>query len=425
MKKDAKIEKLKTTESFWIAFLCMMILIIPCCVTCSFAQATELKLIDYFSTNYKEACNKFLEAAQASGATIESFRNPHTGPHGEALYMDVAAIGPKSAKDILVLGSGTHGVEGFAGSGIQIGLLREGIASALKPNVRIIMIHAINPYGFAHLRRTNEDNVDLNRNFIAHTKPYPKSDGYLELADVISPKSISFWENTKLRLKFLWYRLKNGKAALKGAVSEGQYTHSKGLFFGGQKKTWSNKTLREIARRYLSNAHKVIFIDFHTGLGPYGNAEVIMNVNANDPAYKRAVQWWGDRVKTTVSRESHSVHIQGSLKLAIPKMVPHAEVTAVSLEFGTYPAKEVFWALRAENWLHHYGGENHPNAKTIKSELLKVFYPYTEEWKLKVWQQGKEIVNQALLSINSLQYYGGRKPKRAIRIFTFLNIPIV
>lgn len=379
----------------------------------------------FFSNSYKEARNKFLEASKAAEACIESFQNPHTGPQGEALYMDVAAIGPKSAKIILVLGSGTHGVEGFAGSGIQTGLLREGIASALKPNIRIIMIHAINPYGFAHLRRANEDNVDLNRNFIDHAKPYSKNDGYVELADVISPKSISFWENTKLRLKFLWYRLKNGKAALKGAVSEGQYTHSKGLFFGGQKETWSNKTLREIARRYLSNAHKVIFIDFHTGLGPYGNAEVIMNVNANDPAYKRAVQWWGDRVKTTVSGESHSVNIQGSLKLAIPKMGPRVEVTAVSLEFGTYPAKEVFWALRAENWLHHYGGKGHPDAEKIKAELVRVFYPDTEDWKLQVWQQGKKIVNQALLSINSLQYYGGRKPKHAIRMFTFLNILIV
>jgi hypothetical protein len=54
-----------------------------------------------------------------------------------------------------------------------------------------------------------------------------------------------------------------------------------------------------------------------------------------------------------------------------------------------------------ENWLHHYGGENHPNAQKIKSELLKVFYPDTEDWKLQVWQQGKNIVDQAVLSINS------------------------
>jgi len=45
-----------------------------------------------------------------------------------------------------------------------------------------------------------------------------------------------------------------------------------------------------------------------------------------------------------------------------------------------------------ENWLHHYGGENHPNAQKIKSELLKVFYLDTEDWKLQVWQQGKTFL---------------------------------
>ncbi len=379
----------------------MIILTFSACAFFSFAEATEPQVIDYFSINYQEARKKFLDAAQAVGASIESFQNPHSGLQGNALYTDVASIGSKNATDVLVLGSGTHGVEGFAGSGSQTGLLRERIASSLKPNVKIIMIHAINPYGFAYLRRSNEDNIDLNRNFIDHSKPYPKNDGYAELADVISPKSISVWENTKLRLSLLWYRLRYGKAALIQALSGDQFTHPQGIFFGGHHETWSNKTLKEIARRYLSNARKVIFIDFHTGLGPHGNAEVIMNVKPNSAAYKRAVRWWGNRVKTTVSGESLSVHLEASLKLAIPKMIPQAEVTSVSLEFGTYPAKEAFWALRAENWLYHYGDENHPKAQEIKAELLKVFYPNTEDWKLQVWQQGKEVVDQALLAIHS------------------------
>jgi hypothetical protein len=341
----------------------LLVLFVSACADPSHTERKTPEQSAYFSPDYQAARKKFIKAALAIGASMESFQNPNTGSQGEPLYMDVAIIGPKSATDILVLGSGTHGVEGFAGSGIQTGLLREGIASALKPNVRIVMIHAINSYGFAYLRRANEDNIDLNRNFIDHSKPYPKNDGYAALADVISPKSISVWENTKVRLCFLWYRLRNGKAALKRAVSGDQFSHPQGLFFGGHHEAWSSKTLKEIARRYLSNAKRVIFIDFHTGLGPHGDAEVIMNVKANSPPYKRAVQLWGDRVKTTVNGGSVSVDLLASLKLAIPKMIPQAEVTAASLEFGTYPAKEVFLALRAENWLHHYGGENHPEAQ--------------------------------------------------------------
>lgn len=350
----------------------------------------------YFSINYQEARNKFIGAALKAGSNINSFRNPHTGPQGKSLYIDVGALGSKDATEILILSSGTHGVEGFAGSGIQTGLLREGIQSALKSNVGIYMIHAINPYGFAYLRRSNEDNVDLNRNFIDHSKSYPENVGYAELSDLIAPKSISFRENTKLRLGFLWYRLRNGMAALKRAVSSEQFSHPQGLFFGGNHETWSNKTVKKIANRYLSNTKRVVFIDFHTGLGSHGDADIIMNVSTDSPEYQRAVNWWGDCVKTTVNGGSVSVDLVASLKLAIPKMIPQAEITAVSLEFGTYPVKEVFLALRAENWLHHYGGDNHPEAKKIKSDLLRVFYPNTDDWKLQIWNHGKQIVDQAL-----------------------------
>jgi hypothetical protein len=30
----------------------------------------------------------------------------------------------------------------------------------------IVFVHALNPFGFKHHRRVNEDNVDLNRNFL-------------------------------------------------------------------------------------------------------------------------------------------------------------------------------------------------------------------------------------------------------------------
>ncbi len=352
-----------------------------------------------FLSDYKEARSKFLEASNAIGARIESFKNPNSGPEGELLYTDVALIGPEDAKAILVLGSGTHGVEGFAGSGIQTGLLQHGIASSLKPNMSIVMIHAINPYGFAHLRRFNEDNVDLNRNFADHTKPYPPNHGYNELANAISPKSISFWSNVKTGLSLFWYRLKNGKSKLKVAISSGQYTHPQGLFYGGQSQAWSNKIIRSITSSYLSNAERVVFVDFHTGLGPYGYAEVILNEEEESPACKRAMEWWGDRVKATGSGKSVSAHLEATLKLDFYKMLPDAEVTSVSLEFGTLPEMKVFWALRAENWLHYYGGKGHPDAKRIKDNLLRAFYPDKEDWKSQVWKQGKEVVEQALVHL--------------------------
>jgi hypothetical protein len=358
-------------------------------------EQTETEAMQYFSANYLEARQKFLDASRVAGADLEHFQNPHNGPQGEPLFTDVALIGPRDANTFLVLSSATHGVEGFTGSAIQTGLLREGFGE-LPPDTGLLFIHAINPYGFAHLRRFNEDNVDLNRNFVDHSKPYPANPGYEALADAISPASLSMWANARSTMKFFWYGLTNSRDALKQAISGGQYNHPQGLFYGGRQEAWSNKIIRTIADKYLGSAKRVVLIDFHTGLGPYGHAEVIMNESEQSPAYGRAVTWWGDRVRSSVSGASVSIHLETTLKLGFSTMLPDTEITAVSLEFGTVEPKRVFFALRAENWLHHHGSPDLPRAKEIKEDLLRVFYPEQDDWRIQVWEQGKIVTRQVL-----------------------------
>ncbi len=132
----------------------------------------EEEIANYFSDTYQEARSKFLKAVRAANAELEYFLNPVRGAESEELYTDVASINLPDADRVLVLISGTHGIEGFAGSAIQTGLLREDIAGELPKDTGLLFIHALNPYGFSHLRRYTEDNVDLNRNFVDHGKPY-------------------------------------------------------------------------------------------------------------------------------------------------------------------------------------------------------------------------------------------------------------
>ncbi len=351
---------------------------------------------DYFSSDYAEARVKFLDASSSAAARVDSFKNPEVGPQGEPLYTDVAVLGTGDARSALALGSATHGVEGFAGSAILTGLLRDGIASRLADVMRVVMIHATPPYGLAHLRRVNEDNVDLNRNFVDHHKPYPPNPGYESLAKAIAPKTYSAVSIAASFARLAGYAATHGRAALQAAISGGQYTHPDGLFFGGRFETWSNKTARTIAQRHLHGAGRVAFVDFHTGLGPHGYGEVISLDPPGSPALERAVEWWGDRTKAAKVGESVSVDIKGTIKLALSEMLPDAEVTAVSLEFGTVPLRRVLRAMQAENWLHHHGGKDHPRAETIKAEMPRVFYPDTDDWKTEVWSQGRQVVLQAL-----------------------------
>ncbi len=367
--------------------------------TSTLVKEEGMRVTEHFSQTYQEARVKFLEACEAKGGSLEHYRNPHQGPNGRPLFTDFAVLGPEDAIRVLVLGSGTHGVEGFCGSGLQTALLHDGIGDRLPDGVRLLFIHAINPYGFAWLRRFNEDNVDLNRNFVDHSQPYPENPEYEVLADAIAPKDYSNESVQRAKDTLIRYAEQHGLPSLQEAVTKGQYIHPGGIHFGGKFETWSNRTLRKIVEKHLSNAEKVVFVDFHTGLGSYGEGECILNEPVNSPAFRRARNWWGTRAASTATGKSVSADLYGTVKLAIPLMLPATEVTATSLEFGTFDLFQVFFAMQAENWLHNHGKPADPRREAIKSELRRVFYPDEDDWKEMVWEQAKEVVDQALAGL--------------------------
>ena len=90
-----------------------------------------------FSGTYAEARDKFLGAATAAGAHLSSYAHPERGPDGGGLTTDCAWIGPADARAVVVLVSGTHGVEGHCGSGAQVDWLRRGVPDSwerIKPS---------------------------------------------------------------------------------------------------------------------------------------------------------------------------------------------------------------------------------------------------------------------------------------------------
>lgn len=124
-------------------------------------------IVDAFSPSYAQARKKFLEGAAAAGLPIESHAHPLKGRDGEDLAMDVVRDGPADATKLLIVSSACHGVEGYCGSGVQVFALHdpEWRDKAHAAGVATLYIHALNPYGFSHVRRFTHENVDLNRNF--------------------------------------------------------------------------------------------------------------------------------------------------------------------------------------------------------------------------------------------------------------------
>jgi hypothetical protein len=356
-----------------------------------------LSVSECFSESYAEARAKFCGAAADGGGAIRSWLNPKArGPNGEALYLDTARFGPTDATDMLVLVAGTHGVEGHCGSGAEIAWLRSGGPTRLPLGTGALLIHAINPYGFAWTRRVTEDNVDLNRNFVDHDKGYPRNDGYVVLANAILPKEWNEASKAETQRVFEAYAEKHGAFGLQGAISGGQYTHPDGIFFGGNAATWSNRTVRAVARAELAGTRQVAIIDFHTGLGPFGHGELICAVPPAAKSFARAKAWYGDEMTSPENGTSTSAVVVGVMTDAFPQELPDAQVTPIALEYGTYQVPEVLNAVRADNWLHHRGDVASPLGRELKADMKERFFPSGDKWREMVWARAEQTIGWAL-----------------------------
>ena len=362
------------------------------------------KASDFFSRDYAEARKRFTEAAKAAGFTPERFMNSKAkGPRSEELSTDVVRIGPKNAENVIFVTSGTHGVEGFCGSGPQVGWLATGVYKEAPKNTAIVLIHAINPHGFAHERRVNEDNVDLNRNFRDHGTPPPHNTAYAEIHNLLIPADWDGPARKKADEDIAKYIAVRGERTFQAAVSTGQWEYADGLFYGGKGPVWSNQTWRRLIREHAAGARRIVQLDFHTGLGAYGDCEVIFGANkAKKEDLARARRWWG-RVTYTADGDSVSADVQGVNPGAIAEEAPNAEVTAVALEYGVVPVMDTLGALRADHWLYSRGGGDTSSAlgKKIKLQIRNGFYGETDDWKERIYAKGTEVLRQSFKGLQS------------------------
>lgn len=351
----------------------------------------------YFSATYYEARDRFLAAADGTGAQIDSFTLPHAkGPGGRDIGMDCASLGPDGAEDALVVISGTHGPEGYCGSGVQTGLLKSGQAQEWAQKLKMILIHAHNPYGFAWDTRFNENNIDLNRNYLTHFEPpLPTNPDYDKLAAWAAPAVRDEAVLQEAQMRLFAFAGGHGLPALQAALTGGQYNHPKGVYFGGTAPSWSNKTIHEILARQCAGRKRVVTVDMHTGLGPFGVGEIITEAAPDSGHYQRQAAIWGTEIRSTKDGSSVSADLSGTMDAALVRALEPAWTACIAIEFGTIDTLSVFKATQASSWLHCYGDPTGPEACQIQADSRAAFYPETDEWKQMVWARSLDVIGRA------------------------------
>jgi hypothetical protein len=340
----------------------------------------------FFSRDYSVARERFRESAANAGAHLDTLSLMAKRPEAEGLSIDIAWLGARYPRRALIHSSGLHGIEGFAGSAIQLQILND--PPPLQPDSAIVIVHILNPYGMASLRRVNENNVDLNRNFRLDGNYQGAPPMYVRLYSFLNPSSGPALDLFYIRAASLIFR--HGMSALKQAVVGGQYEYPKGLFFGGKALEQGPQLFLEYVRERLAAAQQAIAIDVHTGLGKY--AEDTLLVAPEDVTRLRTA--FGNRVTSAEPDEGPAYRIEGGLESMLCPLFERGDVSFIRQEFGTYSGPRVLHALREENRWHHHGAGTleHP----VKRALKQIFSPDDEAWRASVLRRGGDLFQKAI-----------------------------
>jgi hypothetical protein len=348
-----------------------------------------------FAPDYATARQRFRQAAARLGWQLEALPVGAAGPCGEDLTIDVASSLSGDPERVLVLSSGVHGVEGFFGSAVQVALL-EHWASTTPPSTRCVFLHGLNPFGFAWLRRFDEDNVDPNRNFLLDGEPFAGApEDYARLNAFLNPRRPpSRWEPFSLKALSLIARY--GMPALRQAVAAGQYEFPQGLFFGGTGPSRMHQLLGENLGRWLRGSRCVVHLDFHTGLGPTGTWKLLLDYPLTGRQRTWLTEWFGAGTFEECDSSGIAYEVRGGLGRWCVRRNLAADYLFAGAEFGTYGPVQVLAGLRAENQAHHWGGSAAPSTGRAKQRLKELFCPSAEAWRSQVVEQSVELVGRAV-----------------------------
>jgi len=360
-----------------------------------------------FAQSYAQARALFLDAVSEPLA----YPCAATGPDGEPLFTDIAWIGDPAARDVLVVLSAVHGVEGYCGSGVQVDLAQRPVR--LADDQAVLLIHAVNPYGFAWDRRVTEEGCDLNRNFVDFEQGAPDNPGYPSLAEHLLPLSLEPDAVAVAEQALETLRGQMGERAFQVARKSGQYVDPKGMFFGGREPAGARLALEAIARDLgLAERRFVTVIDLHTGLGPYGYGEVQSENEPDSLCHQLGAAMFGPALTFPALGTSYSVPVTGTLQLMWERLRGDGRYVYGCLEFGTFDQEASRRAYRLDHWHHGYGGgDPHSDlGRQARAAMRAQFYPEDQAWKEMVLFRSRQIVRQAAQGMAALSASHSESP---------------
>lgn len=301
---------------------------------------------------------------------------------------------PRVRKNLVIVSTAEHGIEGYVGSAM-LKLFMDEFAPRLKPeNTGLLLIHAINPWGMKHRRKVNKDGVDLNRNFVCDGNFDPAiNPEFHRVKEFINPQrqlgNIPL-ENLKFGVKVIKHIFTAGIPTITTAALLGQHHTPNGFYYGGTSHQEETRVAMELYRQALEQYDSVIQMDMHTGYGPRTQMSVVMS--PLDPMTSDEVARKFNYPLVLKINAEEFYAISGDMAEYYYKLrnesFPEKQLFACGFEFGTFgaslPAR--IRSLRAmifENQLHWHGAKNERIAEKVRREFQELYFPEETQWREK------------------------------------------
>jgi hypothetical protein len=320
----------------------------------------------------------------------------------EALYLP-----PTTDKHrLLILSSGIHGAEAFAGSALQRAFLQKW--SSQKDSTGLLIIHILNPHGFSNFRRTNSQNVDLNRNFFS--EPLPTNSAYQKMQWLLEPKapaSTSLLSKWRFFVGVSWFYITHGKKAILNTLS-GQSHSPQGLYFSGTENQPETLIVQNWILQIAQDFSTVLHIDLHTGFGERSKLHFYGSEEFRKPEQLQSLQKIFPKAEINTANDADFYPTHGDFIDWTWKALPNKTVIPMVFEFGTKDSQtllggmESLWISVIENQGFHFGYETEADKQNTLRLFESLFKPQDEDWQKAVLLQGEEALSEALRNLEKL-----------------------
>lgn len=360
----------------------------------------------FFKASYKDSRTSFLKYAPALKKLNSRFESGRL-IIARDLTLDYFYLPAKTKKKLVIITSGTHGPEGFAGSALQLQFLDKTISEIDQSTSGILLIHAHNPWGFKHVVRGTQNNVNLNRNYdldasLFQTKniSYEKIKHLLELDGKAKSFSFPFVPLIGEMLFSKGVTLQS----LTEAIGKGQYTSKKGINFGGRRFEPQVLFLTDLLNNVTPPYSQIFNIDLHTGLGEKGVLHIMSKDNMNQKSHAKFKRIFLDSEKEFYSHTPPGAkgfyEIKGDYSKLVSLINPQKEKVIINItaEFGTvgkglYGKVKTINALILENQGRFNGYNSLEDEKKIKRNYKEIFYPDDSDWEKDVLTKGHHLLD--------------------------------